>query len=116
MKVNQPIYYHDTKGERHTARVTEIVGVGPSNFKVLNVSYKDAKGEEVVVEEVAHQGDAEAKAGFWRLRDEKLIREVKDEAPDVEPVVSRDPAFPEPREGTTERINLAGRKRQVREQ
>lgn len=64
MRTGQTVGYIDASGERHTAEITAVVGTGPSLFKRLDLRYR-ADGEDVELEDVPHENDAEGGEGFW---------------------------------------------------
>lgn len=64
MQVGNEASYIDKKGERHLATIVRVRPAGPSGFKTLDLVYR-SEGEDVAVENLPHENDAEPGAAFW---------------------------------------------------
>jgi len=99
MKPGQEVrYFADENAEKsEPALVLEIVGAGPSHYKILELA--TGKGEESTIhEKIKHERDAEKGEPFWMLPKEKSVRtfeEGEEPAPAVD--ITAFPDHPEER-------------------
>lgn len=94
MKVDQQVSYIDGDGARHQAVITKITGVGPSNYKTLNLRYNVA-GNPVEVESVPYEADSPEGLGSWLLLGQRRTKSpAKDPAAEVQSPEQSEPGKP----------------------
>lgn len=107
MHNGQEVRYIDADDASHAAVVRDIVGAGASGAKRLDLTMK-RDGEDVLVEDVPHEDDAETGSHFWLLSGERRTRHVEDDPNDVPPLDVE--TFPERDEEAAVAAPPAGRK------
>lgn len=64
MKRNAPVTFIDASGVAHEATIVDIVGAGPSHYKLLDLTFMIG-GEVFEEAAVPHANDRAAGSGFW---------------------------------------------------
>lgn len=85
MQIGQSVnYYADANADARDASVAEIVGLGPSLAKKLDLTYR-VDGKDRTAEDVPHEADADGDGHFWLLKGERRSRREESEEDDEEP-------------------------------